>query len=222
MSDPTAERPWWWPSEPVQERLVWLAVILLIVAMLAGCDVRIGPVPAPRPCPDDGSPCPYKSVAPMDLPPELRAKNYAGGSCYWAALESVLRWQGQPKLADWWRENYRGGAYTEQVAEAADAAGLKFAYTLDGEAEFLAWCSDTKRGAAITYGQAHAITFCGYVKDDRVDLEGGAWFAVLLDNNDTDDLRRVPRAVFLSNWRQAGGDAITVVHTPSPPRPWIP
>lgn len=204
------------------EILFWLAAIVLM-ALCLGCDgVTIAGADgrAPQdtrniaPPPYVHGACPYPAVPPMDLPVELRQANYAGGSCMHAALISVLRWQGQHEAAAWWRSNYSGAAGVWNLAKICQARDFRFAWTTKGDARFLQWCSDTRRGAAIHYFSRHAVTFCGYQR------HGDTEVAVLLDNNRTGVYVRVPKAQFISRWRGYGGNALTVVYAPPPPRPW--
>lgn len=208
---------------------VGFAVILACsLACLPGCDgLTIGepdqpkpidaqqaPQPSPRPCPDGR--CPYATLPPVDLPQAWRTPNYAGGSCLHAATIDLLRWQGQHQAADYWRANYSGAAGVPQtIAPIADKLGLRFAYTAEGDEQFLEWASETKRGAAIHWWMHrpsdHAITFLGYVGDE----------AHLLDNNRVEKPFTMPKAEFLRIWHASGGYALTFVYSPNPPRPWL-
>lgn len=163
--------------------------------------------------PCDESANPYRSVPPMDLPTAFRQSNYAGGSCMYAALISVLRWQERYADADKMRQSYSGAEGVDGMVGVCSAMRLRFAYTAQGDTAFLDWCSRTRRGAAIHYWPNHAVTFCGYDADGK---------AVLLDNNAVGRYTRIPRAQFLMAWRGYGGRALTVVYTPWPPHPWVP
>jgi len=190
-------------------------LVLLLCVGLAGCDVQIGEDPiCPGPdCPVDQGDCPVPLLLPVDLPEALRCQNYAGGSCMHASLISVFRWQGLHEMADWWRANYSGPESVLGLAQKAKRfPWLKYAYTSSGDADFLEWCSRTRRGAAIHYYPNHAVTFCGYEGSD----------AILLDNNRTGRLIRIDKSQFLREWRGYGGYALTVVYSPTPPRPWVP
>lgn len=204
------------------KRLVAILSLLLAPSLL-GCDgVTIGDPPQqPQPpvCPDGNCPreaeSPYQSVPPMDIPVALREPNYGSGSCMHAAFIAVLRWQGQYNMADWWRQNHRGGETVPGLAQSADKAGLRFAYTANGDEGFLDWCSRTRRGAVIHWRVSrysdHAICFCGYAPDGQ---------AVLMDNNRPQTLLRMSREKFLHEWHANGGYALTCVYAPLPPRPW--
>ncbi|HUU23463.1 MAG TPA: hypothetical protein VM389_13105 [Phycisphaerae bacterium] len=196
-----------------------LPVFFLLLIPL-GCDD-----PAPPACPDCPDcewpaalqPCdeqanPYRADPPVDIPRQWRIDNYGGGSCNHAAFAQVLVWQKQPDLAKWWTATYSGGEDAEGLGQKADKKGLRFAATYDGDVEFLEWCSRTRRGAAIHYYDNHAITFCGFAGD----------VAIVLNNNNTSNYTRIPKAEFIARWRGYGGKAITVVYDPPPPRPWVP
>lgn len=152
-------------------------------------------------------------IPPMDLPPELRERNYSGGSCVHASTIMVLRWQGMEELADWWRQTYAHGESSSGLIGKADKAGLAFAYTLEGDEQFLDWVSSTRRGATIFYYPNHSICFNGFTDHGQT--------AVLLDNNRIDRYITLPRAEFLRAWRGYGGFAFTPVGSPAPPRPFI-
>jgi len=186
------------------------------LVLCSGCEDRpiyLDPPPQqqqPRPdCPDGR--CPYEAVPPVDLPEALREWNYAGGSCVHASMVTVLRNQGMIDLAAWWRRSYAYGETFTGFVRKSEAAGLRYAYTFMGDAAFLDWCSRTRRGAVIFYKPAHAITFAGYVDGN----------AVLIDNNHPHRPEYVERGRFLQLWRGYGGMALTPVHSPNPPRPWI-
>ncbi len=162
---------------------------------------------------DDGSA--YAQGVVMDIPPALRQSNWGGGSCVHASTVSLLRWQGQDEMADWWREQYRGGEYLGRLVRRMEAAGLRYAYTSEGDVGFLEWCIRTGRGAGIFYKPNHAINLVGL--DDQ--------YAYLLDNNYTSyperngHWERVERDTFLRRWRGYGGVAWTLVYYPPPPLP---
>lgn len=151
----------------------------------------------------------------MDLPAALRQPNWGGGSCVHASTVSLLRWQGHAEMAAWWRSQYSGGETADRLIKRMDAAGLRYAYTAQGDIRFLEWACRTGRGAGLFYKPNHAINLVGL--DDR--------YAYLLDNNDIHRperhgvWERVPRAEFEERWRGYGGFAWTLVYTPPPPVP---
>lgn len=207
-------------------------LLSLCFLSLSGCDeitIEFGEPAAKRPqCPDGKCPLRKPKVNLqiyrrwkvggygelwMDLPKELREKNYAGGSCVHASTEMVLRWQGFEELADWWRQQYSGGEYAGGLIGKFNKANLQFAYTTDGEESFLEWVSRTRRGAVIFYKPMHSICFCGY------DTSGNA---ILLDNNHIDRYEKVPKETFLRNWKNRyRGFALTPVYSPAPPTPYV-
>lgn len=153
-----------------------------------------------------------EGVAPnlLDLPPELRTKNYyKDGSCCHAAIQDVLKWHGFYELARWWRQNYYGAFGVSSGARVMDRLGLQYVCTTNGDERLLEWCSRNRHGAAIHYYRRHAITFRGYADG----------YAILCDNNRTHQLIRVPKATFIQRWKGYGGCAITVVYSPAPPIP---
>lgn len=154
----------------------------------------------------------------MDLPPQLREPNYAGGSCGHASTTSLLRHQQQYELADWWRATYSSGEYSTRHIERLEAAGLRYAYTTTGDMEFLKYCARTRRGAVIYYKPYHIVNFVG------VDLNRGV--VQLLDNNDVNRPERagsyeeVEYERFAHDWKhQYGGFAFTLIYQPAPARP---
>jgi len=205
-------------------RTLGVLFLLAAAACSAGCDSE---KPTVQPAPDRISP--YRSTPPVDVPMADRSRNYRGGSCAHASLISLLRWQGRPQAADWWRRTFSGPAYVgletsrtghKTLIQCAQLAGMRYARTTSGDAGFLEWCSRTRRGAVVEFDYvfrgsvrrigAHAVTFCGFVDG----------LAVILDNNRIDRLIRIPKLTFLTYWRKSGGDAFTVIYTPGPPKPF--
>ena len=159
---------------------------------------------------------PYRTFAAREIPAmnppyEMRQKNWirnGRGSCFHASAISVMRWQGQNELADYWRRTYGGGEYAENLCAKLDREQVRFAATLNGDVGFLEWCTRTRRGAAIPYFDSHAVTL----------VELNEREALLLDNNRTERYIRIPRDTFISNWRgRYGGCAITLVYAPPAP-----
>lgn len=212
--------------------LTAIMVALVVLAICCGCELQISEEPG---CPDGQCPngacpllddqpyapiynpldcdnCPYEVKSLADIPQPWREHNWGGGSCMYASLVPILRWQGRFEDAEKIRRSYSGGQSVDGLAVICNRMGLKFAYTNTGDAGFLEWCSSTRRGAAIHYFPNHAVTFCGF-EDAQ---------AVLIDNNRPKDYIRIPKATFISRWRGYGGRALTVVYTVPPPLPWLP
>lgn len=154
----------------------------------------------------------------MDLPPDLRTRNWGGGSCVHASTVNLLYWQGQEEMAEWWRKTYIGGEYANRLIQRLESAGLRYAYTTKGDFEFLKWCCRTRRGAGIFYKPSHSINCVG------IDQQ----YVYLLDNNATQypeqrgHYERVPVQQFVSEWKNRyGGFAWTLVYNPPPPNPVV-
>lgn len=150
----------------------------------------------------------------VNVPPSHRQRNWGGGSCVHASLVTLLNWNGLYDVAEWWRNEYRGGESIERLSKRMDAAGLRFAYVTDGDVSFLQQCCDTRCGAVITYKPNHAINLVGL----------DSQYAYLLDNNATSrpeqsGWEQVPRDEFERRWRGYGGRAATVVYRPPAPVP---
>jgi hypothetical protein len=163
----------------------------------------------------------------LDLPPQLRTKNWGGGSCVHASNVTLLRWFGMMELADWWRRTYSGGEYDDRLIERLEQSGVRYAFAHggkdsnrdgrdDGE-QFIEWCVRTRRGAGIFYKPNHSINLAGLDRE----------YAYLLDNNATDyperngHYERVPRNSFFRQWHGYGGFAWTLVYDPPPPKPFV-
>jgi len=218
-----------------RDTLVFLAVLWLMM-WLCGCEpVMVKAKQQPREkvtCRrtlDGRSVCPSKvqdeavklrsqllgdeseGIAPnlLDLPPSMRTANYGGGSCAHAAIVDLFRWHGFNGMADWWRNKRRGAYGIPDGVEELAGLGWSVAYTTDGDAEFLEWCSRNRHGAAIrydTYGP-HALTFRGFVGE----------YACLQDNNFPNRLKMIGKDAFVRKWQNDGGDALTLVYSPEPP-----
>ncbi len=162
------------------------------------------------------SPPKYQGEYPtVNLPYVMRQKNKVGprgsGSCVHATMVTLLRWQGKPKLADWWWKHNGDGEWSGGLAAKFDAAGIKFAYTEGrGDVGFLEWACRTRRGCGIEWmGGAHMLALVHFDKTR----------AGILDNNYTEKIQWFPRQTVLNEWLSAGSWAVTPIYTPSPPLP---
>lgn len=159
----------------------------------------------------------HGSTPPFDPSPSQRYKNWGTGSCEFASLATLCEWQGFPEMAQYIRQNYRGGFHIADphgggLAGILDKYGFDFAYTVDGDTQFLDWVTATRRGAVIEYYKKHCVNFAGW----------DATTAYLLDNNHVDEFRTVPRDEFVHNWQRAyGGNALTLLYDPPPAIPHI-
>jgi hypothetical protein len=217
--------------EPQLDRRAALAAIAATPAALAALastgqepnveqQVRSLPLAAEVP---DGT---YLGVV-LNLPPELRTRNWGGGSCVHASNINLLKNVGMYELADWWRRTYSGGEYDSRLIDRLEKAGVRYAFAHGGEdanrdgrddgEQFLEWCIRTRRGAGIFYKPSHSINIIGL----------DAQFAYLLDNNATDyperngHPERVERREFFRRWHGFGGFAWTLVYDPPPPAPFV-
>lgn len=209
--------------------------VILLLAIVAAVSLVFTPKhPSDLDCPqpvirqaDMDLPVGVSTSVVLELPPELRTKNWGGGSCVHASNVTLLRRMDMHDVADWWRKTYSGGEYDSRLVSRLEKAGLRYAYIndpngrdsdrdgkTDGE-EFLEWCCATRRGAGIFYKPVHSINLAGM--DDQ--------YAYLLDNNDTNhpertgEYERVPKAEFMRRWRGFGGFAWTIIAQPVPSEP---
>ena len=187
----------------------FLAVALLSL-VLTGCDVvvHLGE-------PDKGrTPVPKVDYPTVNLPVSLRQMNWLGnmdeGSCVHATIISLLRWQGRPATADYWRRHYGNGEWPEDLAAKFDREGVRYAYTKDGDVAFLDWACSTRRGCGVTVmGGKHMVALVHF----------DAEWAGILDNNDINKVTWVPRDTFVAEWQNSNGWAVTPVYNPAPPLP---
>jgi len=141
-------------------------------------------------------------------PPSNRQANY-GPSCAHAATITMLRWQGQPAMATWWRQTHHGAETFGGLAAKARRAGLRYSVLFDGDLRILDHATATGRGAVIDWsgrrGGHHAVFFCGF--------DNG--MAAIVDPN-TNRLHRFSRDAFLSHWRRCGGRSFMTLYDSSP------
>lgn len=183
-----------------------LALGSALLWVVAGCEPQsTGPRLAP----------PVRKERPtVNLPFVLRQSNWQGpqreGSCTWASMISLLRWQGCYQIADWIRKNYGDGEWPDDMAAKLSTISVRFAYVTNGDVKFLEWACRTRRGCGITVmGGAHMV--CLVYMDDK--------YAAFLDNNNVSTYIWVPRETLIAEWRASHGWAITPIYTPYPPLP---
>lgn len=158
---------------------------------------------------------PFKDAQPVvDIPSGYRQQNwapYGEGSCVHASMVMILRWQGHPEIAAWWRKNFNGGEYPSTMNQKLNEAGISFAETTSGDVEFLEWSIRTRRGCCVTImGGRHMVCLVGL--DDQ--------YAWILDNNDPHNITRWTRKGFLNEWHNSGHQwAVTPVFEPPPRKP---
>ena len=123
----------------------------------------------------------------VNLPLALRQSNWWGqggqGSCTWATMVSLLRWQGRYRTADWVRQNCGDGEWPDDMAQRLDEAGVRYAYVTNGDVKFLEWACRTRRGCGITIrGGQHMVALVHL--DEK--------WAALLDDNAVEQYIWVP------------------------------
>jgi hypothetical protein len=152
----------------------------------------------------------------IDIPQQHRRTNWTGrrgqGSCVHASLCHLFHWQGRHDLAEWWAAHYGDGETANGLTQKLNAAHVRFAETRTGDTAFLEWAIRTRRGAAVVVQNgAHMVNLVGLDRQH----------AQILDSNSPNRTQAVPRDVFLRDWKQSGGWAVTPVGTPPAPDPWI-
>jgi hypothetical protein len=191
------------PSEAATQVEMKVALIILLLG-LTGCDRNGSEARHWLPARNE--------IPTVNVPVSLRQKNWPGpdgsGSCCHSVIVSLLRWQGQPKAAEWYRRNHASGETPESLAQHLDAAGI--AYVNGDDLAFLEWAISTCRGCGVAVlGGAHFVAL--------VHLDAN--YAGLLDPNDPRRIIFVDRSVFLSEWKHSGSWATAIIYPPSPPLP---
>ena len=188
---------------------------MLLLAVLAGCDgieIRFEELPV------DNRPIPAARVEypTVNLPVALRQANWRGsqgeGSCVHASMISLFRWQGRYAMADYWRRTYGNGEWAAGLADKMEREGVRFAHTVGrNDVGFLEWACSTRRGCGVTVlGGRHMVNLV-HLDQER---------AGILDNNDPQRIRWVPRRTFLAEWFNSNSWATTPVYSPAPPLPY--
>jgi hypothetical protein len=187
-------------------------VFLLIVCVLAaGCGTHASYRALPGPA---------EAETPTVNPPfSIRQKNWLSsnneGSCVHASLSSMLHWQNQFELAAWWRSQYSGGEWTDQLKRRLDSAKVPYAYTEKANIQILDDAHTSRRGALLWWKPSHCCTFVGWVK-----AKDGKTYAAILDNNRTQSYEFVERNQFHQQWASYGGFALTTLYDPPSPPVW--
>ncbi|MHC4302100.1 MAG: hypothetical protein ACYS7Y_32965 [Planctomycetota bacterium] len=180
---------------------IWLLLIVFAGSVICGCNTYRGEYPA------------FEEELPVvNVSYEMRQHNYTpGGSCVHASLITLLRWQNRSEEAAMWRREFSGGEWATSVARKLDSRGIRYAYTSEGDVEFLEWACRTRRGAGVTVrGGAHMVTLTHL--DDE--------WAVLLDNNNISKFIWLPRQEFIDEWQASHGWAVTPIYSPHAPLPY--
>ena len=150
----------------------------------------------------------------VNVPAAMRQGNWRGqhgqGSCVFATMISLLRWQGRINTADNIRQTLGDGSYPDDLAWKLDRKGVRYAYVTNGDMNFLEWSVRTRRGCGITVmGGAHMVAL--------VHLD--AKWAGILDNNRVGQIIWIPRETLVAEWKASYGWAVTPIYTPAAPLP---
>lgn len=183
----------------------YLTALLLSLVLVAGCS-QPGDI-------DDDEFCPERPTA--NIPAALRQRNWIGeggsGSCVYASMVSLLRWQERYAAADRIAE-YGDGAGPLTLSHVLDAEGIRYVMTTDGDEAFLDWAMKTRRGCGICFEIPEGNHFVDLVYLDNKE-------AAILDNNDTGEFIWISRQELLEHWRALGGWAVTPLYAPMAPLP---
>jgi len=154
-------------------------------------------------------------VPTVNIPLELRQSNWyrgsrSNGSCTWASVISLLRWQEEYKYASRIQKARGGGVPLSDFAKQLDSTGMHYAKTSSGNVAFLNWALRTRRGAAVGVCNGRHMVCLVHLDGQR---------AGVLDNNDIRSFKWYPRKAFLREWKKAGGWAFVPVGSPVAPLP---
>jgi len=181
-----------------------LLLVLALLVTCAGCEL-------PYTVPSIRKPV-KKEMPAVNVPKADRQSNWLGsqrqGSCVHASMISLLRWQGRPNTADYWRKTYGNGEWPTNLAAKFDKENIRYAYVTNGDVRFLEWSCRTRRGCGITVrGGKHMVTLVHL--DDT--------YAAILDNNNVEKFIWIPRETLIAEWQASFGWAVTVVYSPAAP-----
>ncbi len=190
-----------------------LLALLLLPLCLVGC-VDSEPIVHQLPSPS-------VDVPTCNIPLELRQRNWLGprrqGSCVYASTTSHAQWLNMPELAQYIagpRLNGQGAHFGDGETETGlienlGKLGLDYSYTRKADPRFLDWCDAERRGCILWWKPYHCCTFCGWI------TRNGKQYAVILDNNRTEDFELTERNEFIRLWAGYGGFALCIMHDPS-------
>jgi len=158
----------------------------------------------------------------VNIPLELRQANWVrgtpgNGSCTWASMISLLRWQEQYALANKILRTRSGGTWAREFDHYLLRLGVRCAYTKSGDIAFLERACITRRGAAVGVHPSrkvknvptHMIILI-HIDDEMV---------CLLDSNSPRKHYWVDRDKFVREWQKAGGLAFAPLYSPAAPLP---
>jgi hypothetical protein len=148
----------------------------------------------------------------VNVPVALRQHNWGstkGGSCVHASLVTAFRWQGQPRMAEWWKDNHKGGEHHDSLLPQLDKAGVRYVATVDeNDVAFLEWSVATRRGCMIAVNNHSHAVFLAHLDSEKAGIIG---------TNFPGEVIWVDRDEFLEDWRDSRSWAVAIVYTPAPP-----
>ena len=151
----------------------------------------------------------------VDVPVPMRQSNWVGsqgkGSCVWASLVTLFRWQNRPATAEWIHTHCGDGAGPRDVEAVFDRIGVRYAETFDDhDVNFLEWSIRTHRGCAVGVDDCSHMVCLVALNES---------YAGILDNNSVGKIIWIPRDEFLADWFKSNSWAVTPVYTPIAPSP---
>jgi hypothetical protein len=153
----------------------------------------------------------------VNLEHALRQQNWRGdqgeGSCVYASMVMLFRWQGRFDIADRWRKEHGDGTGYFSLADEMDKEDIKYAYTWrKKDVAFLEWACNTRRGCGVTVTQGSHMVCLVYIDSKKVGI---------LDNNTPEKIIWRDREGFLKEWFEAYSWAVVpLMGTVPPPLPF--
>jgi len=194
------------------------ALLLVCVVGCEGIKIDFGAVPivpAVPKRPDVVYPDYEKEKPTVDLEEILRQSNWIGsqgegeGSCVWASMMMLFRWQGREDLADLIEANYENGSWPTDLATKFDINNIRYAYTSrENDVSFIEWACATRRGCGVTVKGGVHMVIVVHMDAEQVGI---------LDNNHIEEIKWVPRQEFLNEWMNSESWAVTPLMGPPPP-----
>lgn len=137
-----------------------------------------------------------------------------GASCCHAAVASLLKYQGEPELAEAYFRRHRGGSYDTLLAKQLADSGVKYAMT-SGEQDdaWLRWAMQSGHGAAVGL-----VDFYGPRRDGKhyyhavLLLHLDSDHACLVDVNFPEKTHWIDASEFLQWWHRTGSWAFTTLY----------
>jgi hypothetical protein len=120
------------------------------------------------------------------------------------------------EMSEWWHKRHHGGEGSSGLRRKADAAGLKYADTTNGDIEFVDRACRTGRGCIVNDASNHVRFLAGIDPAGTPNAK-----AYVMDNNGKRDTIKVyDRNDWIARWRSHGGWAATPIYNPAPAPTW--